>query len=43
MTCGNISYVHKVDQISCKLVASDNTYMVNQRMNMYFFDFSFHP
>jgi hypothetical protein len=39
MTHGNISLEHKVDQISCKLVTSNNMYMVGQRMNMYFVDF----
>ncbi len=34
------SLVHQKSRI---LVASDNTYMISQRMNAYFVDFFFHP
>jgi hypothetical protein len=32
-----------VDQISCMIVANNNTYIVNQKMELYFVSFFFHP
>lgn len=32
-----------VDQISCMIVANNNTYIVNQKMKSYFVSFFFHP